>query len=92
MKTRKMILAAIVTALICQMPFAAMAADVTIVGEVNDTYQIVSDGRVYDVAENQIGEDLVLNYIGEKVKVLGAVTERDGENVIEVKSFVPVEE
>ena len=90
MSTGKLILAAIVTVFVCQLSFAVMAAEVTVVGEVNDTYQLVSDGLIYAVAENEAGEDLVLNYVGEKVKVIGTVMEVDGEKTIKVKSFTPV--
>lgn len=64
------------------------ANEVTIVGEVNDTYQIVADNQIYEVAENKLGDDLVTNYISVRVKVVGSITEKeDGTKIITVKSF-----
>jgi hypothetical protein len=64
------------------------ANEVTIIGEVNDTHQIVTDNQIYEVAENTIGDDLVFNYISVRVKVTGTVTEKDDDTkIITVKSF-----
>jgi hypothetical protein len=70
----------------------AFAGDITIVGEVNDTQQIVADGKIYDVAETEKGDDLVTNYIAEKVEVTGTVEEKGEMNIITVKSFKVVSE
>lgn len=69
-----------------------LAAEITIVGEVNDTYQIVADGQIYDVANTPMGDDLVMNYIAEKVKVSGTVEEKEDMKIITVKSFKVVPE
>ena len=45
------------------------ASEITIVGEVNDTYQVVADGQIYEVAVTPKGDDLVFNYMAVKVKV-----------------------
>lgn len=63
------------------------ATEITIVGEVNDSYQIVADGQIYEVAETPIGDDLVKNYIAEKVAVTGTVEETDEMKIITVTSF-----
>ena len=68
------------------------AAEITIVGEVNDTFQIVANNTIYDVAETPIGDDLVKNYIAEKVQVTGTVEEKDDMKIITVKSFKIVPE
>ena len=44
---------------------------VTIVGEVKDANQIISDGEIYEVDDTPKGDDLVKSYIGQKVKVTG---------------------
>jgi hypothetical protein len=72
--------------------YRVFAGDVTIVGEVNDTQQIVADGKIYEVAANEKGDDLVTNYIAEKVEVTGTVEEKDEMTIITVKSFKVVPE
>lgn len=65
---------------------------VTIVGEVNDQYQIVAkDGTIYEIAETKLGDE-VLKLIGTVVEVTGEVKEEDGAKVLYVKSFKPREE
>ena len=52
--------------------FPVSAFDVvTVVGEVNDANQIMSDGEIYEVDDTPQGDDLVKNYIGKRVKVPG---------------------
>jgi hypothetical protein len=64
----------------------------TIVGEVNDQYQIVTkDGTIYEIADTEMGDE-VLKFIGSVVEVTGNVMEEDGVKVIDVKSFKPREE
>ncbi len=72
--------------------FVVFATDITIVGEVNDAYQIVADGQIYEVAETPKGDDLVKNYIAEKVEVTGTVAEKGEMKIISVKSFKVVPE
>jgi hypothetical protein len=72
--------------------YIAFAGDITIVGEVNDTHQIVADGKIYEVAETPMGDDLVMNYIAERVEVNGKVEEKDETRIITVKSFRVVSE
>jgi hypothetical protein len=64
--------------------YSVFAGDITIVGEVNDTNQIVADGKIYDVAVSEKGDDLVMNYIAEKVEVTGTVEEKEENNYREV--------
>ncbi|MGD9237924.1 MAG: hypothetical protein PVF09_14675 [Desulfobacterales bacterium] len=68
------------------------AAEITIVGEVNDTFQIVADNTIYEVAETPMGDDLVKNYIAERVQVTGTVEEVDDMKIITVRSFKVVPE
>ena len=72
--------------------YIAFAGDITIVGEVNDTQQIVADGQIYEVANTPAGDDLVINYIAVKVKVTGTVEEKEDMKIITVKSFSAVPE
>ena len=50
---------------------------ITLVGEINDTGQLVVEGDIFDIDPNEIGDDLIQNYISMKVKVEGTV--REGE-------------
>jgi hypothetical protein len=72
--------------------YVVFAAEITIVGEVNDTFQIVANNTIYEVAETPMGDDLVKNYIAEKVQVTGTVEEKDDMKIITVKSFKMVPE
>ena len=72
--------------------YIAFAGDITVVGEVNDTQQIVADGQIYEVANTPTGDDLVFNYIAVKVKVTGTVEENEDMKIITVKSFKAVPE
>jgi hypothetical protein len=73
-------------------PVIAEPTSVTIVGEVNDQYQIVAkDGTIYEIADTELGNE-VLKHIGEVVEVTGDVEEDDGVKVLDVKSFKTKEE
>ncbi len=78
--------------LICSVTFwgflgLVFAVEITIVGEVNYLYQIMTDGQIYEVANTAIGDDLVINYIAERVEVTGTVAEKREVKIITVKSF-----
>jgi len=73
-------------------PVIAEPTTVTIVGEVNDQYQIVTkDGTIYEIADTELGDE-VLKFVGEVVEVTGDVKEEDGVKVLDVKSFETMEE
>lgn len=80
-----------ITGLLLTLSFAGVvpvtANDVTIVGEVNEENQIVADWVIYEVASNELGDDLVRNHISDKVKVTGTVSEKEGIKIITVSSF-----
>ena len=68
-------------------PVIAEPTSVTIVGEINDQYQIVTkDGTIYEIADTELGNEL-LKHIGEVAEVTGDVEQDDGDKVLEVKSF-----
>ncbi|MBW2430534.1 MAG: hypothetical protein JRF56_16360 [Deltaproteobacteria bacterium] len=95
METRNKILTLVIfcfTAAFLFYSYVVFAAEITIVGEVNDTFQIVANNTIYEVAETPMGDDLVKNYIAEKVQVTGTVEEKDDMKIITVKSFKIVPE
>lgn len=71
---------------------AVATEDVSITGTINESYQIVDDsGAVYDVAENEKGNEVV-ELIGKKVEVMGTVVDDDGTRVITIVSYKVIEE
>jgi hypothetical protein len=69
------------------LPFVFADQQTTITGVVNDTYQIIGkDGTVYEVADTDVGNDL-LNHVGKTVQATGIVTEEEGVKVISVESY-----
>lgn len=77
---------------ICWLTSSVAAERITIVGEVNDNFQIVADNVIYEVDDNPVGDELVLKYIAQKVKVVGQVRESGELKIITVESFEVVEE
>jgi len=65
----------------------ALAGEVTLVGEVNDNYQLVSGGQVYEIADTPKGNELGENYISAKVKVTGNVEESNDMQTLTVTAF-----
>jgi hypothetical protein len=76
---------------ICTTPIAAFDV-VTIVGEVNDSNQIIADGETYEVDETPQGDDLVKNYIDRKVKVTGKLRIEGDMRILDVTKFEVVKE
>jgi hypothetical protein len=68
------------------------AVKTTLIGEVNDNYQLVADDEIYEVEKNEAGDDLVLNHIAQKVKVIGIIKETRESKIITVEFFEVVEE
>ena len=65
--------------------FPVPAFDViTIVGEVNDASQIISDGEIYEVDDTPQGDDLVKNYMRQKVKVTGKMRIEGDMRILDV--------
>ena len=65
---------------------------ITLVGEINDTHQLVTDGEIFDIADTPAGDSLAQDYISMKVKVIGMVEPGDELRVIRVISFETVDE
>ncbi len=65
----------------------ALAGEKTLVGEINDNYQLVVGDQTYDIADTAEGNELAENHISEKVQVVGTVEERDDIKIITVISY-----
>ena len=77
---------------VCLLVSPVAAFKITLVGEVNDNEQFLSDNdEIYEIDNSAVGEDLVLNYIAQKVKVVGILKETRDSKIIKVESFEVVE-
>ena len=91
-KTAFRILAVSVLVLMLASPVLAVEKEMTVIGEVNDDYQIVTDlGVAYEVANTDMGNEL-LDHVGKKVKATGTVTEEDEVQIIKVASYEVLED
>ena len=72
--------------------YPVFATDMSIVGQVNYSYQILADGQIYEVANTSLGDDLVMNHIAKIVEVTGIVEEQEEMKIITVESFKVVPE
>jgi hypothetical protein len=91
-KTAFRILAVSVMVLMLASPVLAVEREVTVIGQVNDNYQVVTDlGAVYEVEDTDMGNDL-LDHVGKKVEVTGTVTKEDEVLYIKVASYVVLED
>lgn len=70
----------------------ALAAEVEVVGEVNSNYQLDVNGKIYDIADTEIGNELAENYVNAKVKVVGTLEEDEDMSVITVTSYQVIDE
>jgi len=70
----------------------ALANKVTLVGEVNDNQEIVTEDQIYRIGDSTVGDELALNYISQRVKVVGGIVEGEEGKVIIVEFFEVVEE
>jgi hypothetical protein len=70
-----------------QKPVVAEPTKITVVGEINDQYQIVDkDNNIYEIADTELGDE-VIKSMGAIVEVTGELIEEDGVKIIDVKSF-----
>ena len=90
MKTKAYFIATVI-AIFALLP-VCWAAEVTIIGEVNDTRQIVADKQIYEVDQNALGDELVYDYISERVKVTGFISEKEDMKIITVTRFEVIAE
>lgn len=82
----------IISMAVCLFVSPVAAYRITLIGEVNADQQLVADNEIYEVDNNAVGEDLILNYIAQKVKVVGILKETRDSKIIKVESFEVVEE
>jgi len=68
-------------------PSHLLASEITVVGVVNDSNQIVAEEVIFEVADTPQGDNLVANYIGKTVKVTGKLNIEGDMRIIAVKSF-----
>ena len=88
----KILLVCLATAVVVAGPVYSKSEKVTLVGEINDTQQLVAEGEIYDIEQTALGEDLIQNYISIKVKVECTVRQGEELKIITVISFHTVEE
>ena len=82
----------IILTTVCILASPVAAVMITRVGIVNDDQQFVADNEIYEVENNAVGDDLVLNYTDQKVKVVGQLRETREHKIIKVESFEVIEE
>lgn len=88
----KILLVCLATVVVVAGPVYSTSEKVTLVGEINDTQQLVAEGEIYDIEPTPLGEDLIQNYISIKVKVECTVREGEELKIITVNSFQAVDE
>ena len=92
MKKTSVGILAVLLGLILVLAAPVLATEVTVIGKVNDSYQIETDqGDVFEVADTDVGNEL-LSHIGKKVEVTGTVSEELGIKIITVGVYVVLEE
>ena len=65
---------------------------VTIVGYVNDQYQIVdAEGNVFEIADSEKGEE-VAELVDRKLRVTGSLMDADGTPIIEINMYEVMED
>jgi hypothetical protein len=85
--TTKWLPMVIMTFLLATFFSAAWASETTIIGEVNDNYQIVANGQIYEIADTAEGNELAENNVSAKAKVIGIIETRDDMVIITVSSY-----
>lgn len=83
---------ALAIALNLSMAVPGLAGEVTLIGEVNDSYQLVADGQLYEIADTPKGNEMAENFISAKVKVTGVVEEQNDMKTITVTDFQVIAE
>lgn len=68
------------------------AAEVTLIGEINDTQQLVAGNQIYEVGPGEMGDYLVTRLISQKVEVIGELIEKDDTKTIIVRSYRVLED
>jgi len=93
-KNRILVIAAflgVMSFILSTIPLAASNV-IKIVGKVNDANQVIVDGEIFEVDDTPEGNDLVTNFIGRKVEVIGKLKIEGDMRIIAVKQFKTVKE
>ncbi|MFC1811429.1 hypothetical protein ACFL03_01930 [Thermodesulfobacteriota bacterium] len=78
--------------LVISAPVMSVPNQVTIVGEINDEYQILArDGNIYYIGDTEMGNEL-LTYIGMVAEVTGTVEEEEDVKIIYVAGYKILDE
>lgn len=90
---KKLLMGALIVSFVFMVAGPALSGgDVTIVGTLNDDNQIVDNaGVVYEVAENDMGEE-VMEHVGKKMEIKGTVMEEEDSKMITITSYTVLEE
>lgn len=88
----EMLVACLVSAVIFAGAAYAQSGEISLVGEINDTHQLVAEDEIFDIDDTPLGDDLVQNYVSMRVKVTGTVRQGEELKVIMVTSFQVIEE
>jgi len=87
MRNSKLISMVLAISLFLSISTVALAGEVTLIGEVNESYQLVSSGQIYEIADTPKGNEMAENFISSKVKVIGTVEEKNEMKTITVINF-----
>ena len=78
--------------LVISAPVMSVPNQITIVGEINDEYQILArDGNIYYIGDTEMGNEL-LTYIGMVAEVTGTVEEEEDVKIIYVAGYKILDE
>ena len=85
---KKVFISVVALTLVAFLSITAHADDEkTIMGTVNENYQIVStDGTVFEVADNDAG-DKVIDLVGQMIKVTGTIEEHENTKTITITDY-----
>ena len=79
--------AAIIVAVFACLASTALADTVTLTGEVNDNFQILVNGQIFEIADTPEGNTLAESHVSAKVKVVGTLEESDDLKILTVISY-----
>ncbi len=95
MKKTSKVICIVASLFILSAMFAGVSSagkSVTIVGYVNDQYQIVDDeGTVYEIADSEKGEE-VAELVDRKLRVTGSLMDADGTPIIEIIMYEVIDD
>jgi len=86
-KDIKLVRTVLLILLLLSIATPALAGEVTLIGEVNESYQLVSNGQIYEIADTPKGNEMAENFISSKVKVTGTIEEKNEIKTITVINF-----